>query len=78
MHLRVGGDNVAQERLRALDVDGEIVVNEKNGDLAAFASRALLQFQQLVHDTFVGAKPDGVAEKAGHGAEFASVRAAAP
>ena len=77
MHLRVGGDDVAQERLGAFDVDGEIVVDEEDGDLAALALRALFQFQQFVHDAFVGAKADGIAEKSGHGAEFASVRTAA-
>ena len=42
MHLRFGGDNVAQQRFGALDVDGEIVVDEKYGNLARFAfARAL-------------------------------------
>ncbi|MBK8314566.1 MAG: hypothetical protein IPL01_11340 [Acidobacteria bacterium] len=29
MHLRVGGNDVAQQGFGALDVDGEIVVDEK-------------------------------------------------
>ena len=37
VHLRFGGDDVSQQRLGALDVDGEIVVDEEDGDLAAFS-----------------------------------------
>ena len=78
VHLRVGGDDVAQQRFGALDVDGEIVVDEEDGDLAAFAFRAGLQQQQFVDDAFVGAKADGVAKESGDGAEFAAVGTAAP
>lgn len=37
IHLRVGGDDVAQQRFGALDVDREIVVNEKHSRLAVLA-----------------------------------------
>ncbi len=37
VHLRFRGDDVAQQRFSALDVDGKIVVDEKDSDLAAFA-----------------------------------------
>src|SRR6266568_1133563 len=78
VYLRVGGDNVAQQRLRALDIDGKVVVDEKNGDLTPLAPGARFQQQQLIHDAFVRAKPDGVAEKAGYRAELAPVRTPAP
>src|SRR6266849_3740968 len=78
MHLRVGGDNVAQQRLRAFDIDGKVVVDEKDGDLTPLAPGARFQQQQLTHDAFVRAKPDGVAEKAGYRAELAPVRTSAP
>src|SRR2546428_4958979 len=78
VHLRVGGDNVAQQRLRALDIDGKVVVDEKNGDLTPLAPGPRFQQQQLIHDAFVRAKPDGVAEKAGYRAELAPVRTPAP
>ena len=35
MHLRVSGDDVSQQRFCALYVDGKIVVDEKDGNLAA-------------------------------------------
>ena len=78
MHLGIGGDDVAEQRLGALDVDGKIVVNEKYGDLTALAAHARFQKQQFVDDTFVGAKADGVAEKTGYGAKLAAIGAAAP
>ena len=40
VHLRFGGDDVAQQRFGALDVDGEIVVDEEDRDLAALSLRA--------------------------------------
>ena len=45
MHLRVGGDDVSQQRFCALHVDGEIVVDEKYGNLAALRFRARFQQQ---------------------------------
>ena len=75
--LGVGGDDVAEEGLGALDVDGEIVVDEEDGDLAALALRAGFQEQELIYDTFVGAETDGVAEETGDGAKFAAVGTAA-
>ena len=35
MDLSVRGDDVAQQGLRPFRVDGEIIVNEENGDLTA-------------------------------------------
>src|SRR5258708_20447278 len=78
MRLGAGGDDVAQERFRAFDIDGEIIVDEKDGDLAALASRPSLQEQQLIHNALICAKTNGVAKKAGYRAELASVGAPAP
>src|SRR5262249_31330325 len=58
IHLRACGDDVAQQRLRALDVDGEVIVDEKYGDLAAFAVSARFQSQQFIDNALVGAKPN--------------------
>src|ERR1700687_3494360 len=77
MFLGRGGDNVAQQGFRSLDVDGEIIVDEEDGDLAAFALGPSFQEEQLIHHAFVGAKADGVAKKAGHRAELAAIRTAA-
>jgi len=35
VHLGAGGDNVAQQGFGAFDVDGEIIVDEEDGNLAA-------------------------------------------
>src|SRR6185437_10667462 len=78
MDLRVGGDNVAKQGFCALHVDGKIVVNDKYGHLAAFAFGALLQQEQFVDHAFIRAKADGITEKAGDGAELASIGASAP
>ena len=75
--LRAGGDDVAQQRLGALHVDGEVVVDEEDGDLPVWLRRARFQQQQLVHDALVGAEADGVAEETGDGAELAAIGAAA-
>ncbi len=50
---------------------------KKTAILPSGAQRARLQPQHLVHDALVGAKADRVAEETGHGAEVASVGAAA-
>ncbi len=78
MHLGAGGDNVTQQRFRAFDVDGEIIVDEEDSNLAALAFGPGFQEEQLIHHTFVGAKTDGVAKKAGYRAELAAIRTAAP
>src|SRR5258708_1471660 len=78
MDLSAGGDNVAQERFGALDVNGEIIVNEEDGNLTAFAFRASFQEEQLVHHAFIGAKADGVTKKSGYRAELAAIGTAAP
>src|SRR5579859_7483780 len=77
MDLRPGGNNVAQQRLRTLHVDGEIVVNKEDCDLPFFLARARLQQEQLVHHALVGAKAVRVSEKSWHRAELASIRAPA-
>ena len=41
--------SVAQQRFRPFDVDGEIVVDEEDGDLTAVAFRPGSQQQQLIH-----------------------------
>src|SRR5713226_9874226 len=76
--LGTGSDNVAQKGFRALDIDGEIIVDEEYGDLATFTSRPGFQKEQLIYHAFVAAKADGVAKKTGHRAKFAAIRAAAP
>ncbi len=43
MHLGVGSDDVAEQGLGALDVDGEIVVDKKHGDLTTLAAGARFQ-----------------------------------
>src|SRR5207302_10807527 len=68
-----GGDDIAQERFGALDIDGEIVVDEENRNLAAFFSSAGFEQQKFVDNGFVRAKADGVTEESGDRAEFATV-----
>ena len=77
MDLRVGGDDVSQQRFRAFDIDGEIVVDEKDGDLTAFFFGAGFQEEKFVDDAFVGAEADGVTKETGDRAKFAAVRATA-
>src|SRR2546426_2597132 len=78
MHLRVGGDNGTQQRLRALDIDGEVIVDEKDGNLTVLVPGARFQSQKFINNALVCAKPNRVSEKAGHGAELAPVRTTAP
>src|SRR5258707_13459181 len=78
MNLGAGSDNVAQQGFRAFNVDGEIIVDEEDGDLTAFAIGASFEEEQFIHHAFVGAKADGVAKKSGYRAELAAIRAAAP
>src|SRR5205814_4489109 len=77
MDLRVGCDDGSEQRFRAFDIDGEIVVDEEDGDQTAFFFGAGLQKEEFVDDAFVGAEADGVAEETGDGAKFATVWAAA-
>src|SRR5712692_1870330 len=71
-------NKLAQQRLRTLDVDGEIIVDEENRHLALLAAGAGLQQQQFVHHALIGAETNRVAKKSCHGAELAAVRAASP
>src|SRR4029077_3598287 len=54
VYLRAGGDDVAEQGLSAFEVDGEIVVDEEDGDLAAFFAGSRLQKKEFVDHTFVG------------------------
>src|SRR5208282_2851668 len=78
MHLRAGGYDVAQQRLGALEVDGKIIVDEKNRHLSLLFASAGLQQEQFIHYALIGAEANRVSEKSGHGAELAAVRAASP
>src|ERR1017187_5773537 len=73
MHLRSSGNNVAQQRLGALHVDGEIVVDEKYRHLPFFFASARLQKQQFVDHALVGAKANGVPEESSYRAKLATV-----
>src|SRR5713226_4022629 len=53
IHLCTGGDNIPQQRLRAFDVDGEIVIDEEDCYLATFVTAPGFQSQQFVDDTLV-------------------------
>src|ERR1700686_2126698 len=76
MHLRLGGDDVAQQRLRALDIDGEVVIDEEDRDLPLLSVGARLQQKQLIHYALIGSEANRVAEESGDGAKLAAVRAA--
>src|SRR3989475_11368325 len=78
MHLRVGGDNGTQQRLRALDIDGEVIVDKKTGKLTVLAPGARFQSEKFINNALVCAKPNRVSKKAGHGAELAPVSTTAP
>src|SRR5712692_1743336 len=53
IHLCTGGDNIPQQRLRAFDVDGEIVIDEEDRYLATLVTAPGFQSQQFVDDTLV-------------------------
>src|SRR5205823_12699725 len=72
-----GGNVGSPQRLGPFYIDGEIVVHEKDGDLAAVLACERFQFQHLLHHALVGSESDRASEKSGDGAEFTSVRAAA-
>src|SRR5262249_13858387 len=74
-HSRILRDDVAQQRLGAVYVDGEIVVDEKDAHLTAFFLRSPFQAEQFIHNALIRSKADGVAKKAGHCAEIAAVGA---
>src|SRR5207302_259120 len=76
--LGARGNNVAQKRFRAFDVEGEIIVDEEHGNLTALAFGPDFQEEQLIDHAFVSAKADGVAKKAGYRAELAAIWTAAP
>src|SRR5579859_1076395 len=78
MHLRVGGDDVAQKRLRARDVNGEIVVDKEDDHLTVLTPRALFQSQEFIHHAFIGAKPNRIPKETGYRTELAAIRTAAP
>ena len=76
--MRVRGDDVAQQRLRAILIDGKVIIDEKDCDLSAVSFGAFFQQQQLVDDTLVRAKTNYIAKEPSDGAELAAVRTAAP
>ena len=77
-NLGAGGDNVPQQQFRPLAVDGEVVVNEEDRDLALLSFLQTLEQQEFSDDAVVRPKADGISEKSGHRTKFASVRAATP
>src|SRR4029077_7316139 len=56
---------------------GEIVVDEEDGDLAAFGFGAGLQEQEFIDHALVRPEADGIAKESGDRAEFAAIGAAA-
>src|SRR6185369_5663902 len=76
VNLRLCRDDVFQQRFGALNVDGEIIIDEEDCDLAFFFTGTGFQQQQFVDHALVAAKADRVTEKSGDGAEFAAVRTA--
>src|ERR1700688_564083 len=76
MHLRLGSDDVAQQRLRSLDIDGKVVIDEEDRDLPLLSVGARLQHEQLIHYALIGAEANRVSKKPGHGADLAAVGAA--
>src|SRR5713101_8090072 len=77
MYLCAGGNDVAQQRLGALDVNGEIIVNEKDGNLPFFSAGTRLQQEEFIHHALGGAQANGDAEKSGYRAELAAIRTTA-
>src|SRR5262249_39120585 len=76
--LRVGRNDRTEQRLGALDVDGEVVIHKKHANLATLALGARFQAPQFVDDALIGTKANRIPEKAGHGAEFTAIGATAP
>src|SRR5262249_10144022 len=75
--LGVRRDHVAQQRRRAVLVDGEIIATEANDDLASIAFRPGLDQQQLLDHAFIRAKANRIATETGHRTKLASIRAPA-
>ena len=75
MALRAGRNNVAQQRLRPLDVDGEIIVDKEDRHLPLFDTGARLQQQEFVDDALIRAEANRVTKKSGHSAKLAAIRA---
>ncbi len=73
IHLRASGNNVAQQGLGALEVDGKIVVDKKDGNLPALFPGSRFEQQEFIHHTFVGAEADGVAKESRYRAELAAI-----
>src|ERR1039457_575095 len=73
--LGATGNYVPQQRLGALYINGEVVVNEEDRHFAAVEACPRLQAQHFIHHALIGTKADGVAKKTGDAAELASVRA---
>jgi hypothetical protein len=69
-------DDVTQQRFGALYIDGKVVVDEENRDLASLFAGPGFQQEQFIDDAFIRAEPNGVAEESGDRAELAAVRTA--
>src|SRR5262249_44904272 len=69
-------DDVTQQRFGALYIDGKVVVDEENRDLALLFAGPGFQQEQFIDDAFIRAEPNGVAEESGDRAELAAVRTA--
>src|SRR5437773_1660252 len=67
-------DDISQQRLGALDVNGKVVVDEKDNDLTPVLTRVFLQSQELTHHALVGTKPNRVAKESRDRAELTTVR----
>src|ERR1700684_1761367 len=77
MALRSRRNDVAQKRLRPLNIDRKIIVNKEDCDLSLLFARPRLQHQQFVHYALIRPKADRVAEESRHRAKFAAIRTAA-
>ena len=53
MDLGTGRDDVSQQRFGAFGIDGEIVVDKKDGDLASFTFCARFQQQEFVDNALI-------------------------
>src|ERR1051325_842605 len=69
-------NDVVKQRLRPFDVDGKVVVDEKDSDGSAFTPCSLLEAKQFINNALVRSKANRIAKKTGDGAEIATVRTA--
>jgi hypothetical protein len=60
-------------RSSTAELDGEIVVYEKNSDSAALALRAAFDAEQLIDYALIGSEANRVAKEPGHRAEVTAI-----